>query len=99
MDLEPLLPPGDSTPAVRLRRLLTTLSEGQASRLSGTVQRLSSARRTLPPGRVSANSGQAGSLSYGRALWWTLLLGVLLGLSAHAAQPFEFTRLIAHWSE
>src|ERR1043166_3385231 len=62
---------------------------GQASRRSGTVRRLS----------LAANSEQAGSLSYGRALWWTLLLGVLLGLSAHAAPPFEFTRLIAHWSE
>src|SRR6059036_489416 len=38
---------------------------GQASRLSSTVRRLISARRPLLPGRVSANSGQAGSLSYG----------------------------------
>src|ERR1043166_592039 len=37
---------------------------GRASRLSGGVQRLISAGRLLPAGRVSADSGQAGSLSY-----------------------------------
>src|ERR1043166_2897962 len=55
---------------------------GRASRLSGTVQRLSSARSLLQTGRVSANSGQAGSLSY-------LCLCLCLGAVAAKAAPLR----------
>src|ERR1043166_1086048 len=76
------------TPSDRASQAAATRPIGRASRLSGAVQRLTSARRLWQAGRVSANSRQAGSPPYAAfTLLELLIVLAILGLLATLSLP------------